>query len=519
MAIALTSTMLRGGAPAGSKARGGRWVIPVILMQALCTTAIIPISSLPGPELPALTPFFLSGILTTELATSFLLFAWFHDIRTWPLLLIASAYLFSALLLTDYLLTFPSAIVPGKAFVGGPQAAAWVFVIWTIGFAGLALAAAALQWRGATQALDPVRATAATGKAIGAAAAVALLTLLAAAFEDDLPTLMAGPFFTLLDQVLTAFGLMLLLFGTAIILLHLRGQNELFAWLAVVLVGMFCAGLLTALGGARYTIGWSAARLSWVVSGSVMFLFFVRQFVRRQHVLVDARQALEDAVAQRTADLTDAIRQRDLLLREVYHRVKNNLQVVDALIALEFPRFRDPAAREALTELRNRVFALGLVHQQFMSSEGLVTFPAAPFLRELCDHVSTSLDVAERGIRLDVDVAPIKVNLDFAIPVGLLTTTLLSNAARRAGTTAVRVSFQRGAPGEAILAVEDDGAAAAIGTSADDPAENPPDDPLGGSSGARIVQGLTRQLEGRIDVSQDDGVRVRLHLPLPDIAA
>ncbi|HET6609035.1 MAG TPA: histidine kinase dimerization/phosphoacceptor domain -containing protein [Rhodopila sp.] len=510
MAIALQSLTPPKTVPAVPATIGGRWVVPLILAQVLSTLAIIPISGLPGPELPTLTPFFLSGVLTAELATSFLLFAWFHDIRTWPLFLLATAYLYSTALLSVYLLTFPSAVLPDRVFVGGSQAAAWVFMVWTNGFAGLTLAAATLEWRGGNRRMTPEQARVATKQAFIAVVSVAVVALAIAAAGDHLPTLVTGTSYTLLNQVLSAIGLSMLMMGIVVILLHIRRSNELFSWLAVALVGMFCADLLTALGGGRYTVGWTSARISLVISASVMFMFFVRQFVRRQHALVDMRQLLEEAVAQRTADLTETIRQRDLLLREVYHRVKNNLQVVDALIAMESRRLKDAPAREALAELRNRVFALGLVHQQLMSSNDLASFSIAPFLRELCDNVAASLALAERGVRVDVDAAPIRVNLDFAIPVGLLTTELLSNTAKRGQATEVRVSFQPDAAGQAVLAVEDNGNAELA---------NDPPQPNTGSTGDRILEGLTRQLEGRMDVMRVNGTSVRIHLPLPDLAA
>ncbi len=509
MAIALQSLTPLKAVPTVVATSGGRWVIPVILAHVLCTIAIIPVAGLPGPELPALTPGFLSGILTAELATSFLLFAWFHDIRTWPSLLLASAYLYSSAQLSVYLLTFPSAVLPGRQVVGGPQAAAWAFIIWTEGFAALTLAAILLEWRDGKRRLTPEQARIATHWSVVAIALVAAVTLTLAAAADHLPKLLKGSAFTPLDQILVTIGLVMLMMGMAIILLRIPRRNELFAWLAVALAGVFCADVLNWFAGGRYTIGWTVARVALLVSASVMFMFFIRQFVRRQRALVDTREMLEEAVAQRTSDLTETIHQRDLLLREVYHRVKNNLQVVDSLINMESKRLKDPQAREALAELRNRVFALGLVHQQLMSSDDLATFSIAPFLHELCENVAASLALAARGVRVDVDAAPIRVNLDFAIPVGLLTTELLSNTAKRPQATQVRVSFQHSAAGQAVLAVEDNGDGEPPGLA---PAE------YGGTRG-RIIEGLTRQLGGRMDIMRGNGMGVRIYLPLPDSAA
>jgi transposase len=81
------------------------------------------------------------------------------------------------------------------------------------------------------------------------------------------------------------------------------------------------------------------------------------------------QQALERRVEERTRDLRKAIAQRDLLLREVHHRVKNNLQIADSLMAMESCVISDRSTRESLAELRNRVCTLGLVHQQLMAAD------------------------------------------------------------------------------------------------------------------------------------------------------
>ncbi len=127
---------------------------------------------------------------------------------------------------------------------------------------------------------------------------------------------------------------------------------------------------------------------------------------------------------------TDALGQRDLLLREVYHRVKNNLQIVDAVIhmqAEQMPRQQDRAFLEAL---RSRVYALGLVHQQLMTSADLQTFDLAPFLKELSENLLVA--GATGDIEMEVEACTLSVGLDFAVPMGLIVTELLTNSLKHA---------------------------------------------------------------------------------------
>src|SRR3546814_5159954 len=75
------------------------------------------------------------------------------------------------------------------------------------------------------------------------------------------------------------------------------------------------------------------------------------------------------------------------LRREVYHRVKNNLQIIDGMVMMQARQLQDQAAKDSLQALRSRIYALGLVHQQLMASRDLQTFDIAPFLEELSGHI------------------------------------------------------------------------------------------------------------------------------------
>jgi two-component sensor histidine kinase len=156
--------------------------------------------------------------------------------------------------------------------------------------------------------------------------------------------------------------------------------------------------------------------------------------------------------------LSQALEQRDLLLREVYHRVKNNLQVIDSIVTLQTRRLSDPEAKNALQALRGRLYALGLVHQQLMSSSNLKTFDVAPFLQELSENIMEG--IGGRNIRLSVRAIPLDVGLDFAIPLGLLVTELVTNSLKHAfpdGKGKIDVALNRLEDGTFALIVSDDG--------------------------------------------------------------
>jgi PAS domain S-box-containing protein len=222
-----------------------------------------------------------------------------------------------------------------------------------------------------------------------------------------------------------------------------------------------------------------------------------------QAELLEAKRDLENVVVERTAALT----QRNLLLREVYHRVKNNLQIVDAMLEIQALEIEDPIAKQGLLGLRSRIFALGLVHHQLMGSEDLQTFDVAPFVQELSSNILDGC--SDDNVTLTVDAHPLKVGLDFAVRLGLLVTELLTNSLKQVFPTGkgnIRVILRPDAEGKAVLIVSDDGQAQTVGGNATR---------SNADLGASIVNNLVTQLEGTMTVSNHTGTTTELRIPMP----
>lgn len=226
---------------------------------------------------------------------------------------------------------------------------------------------------------------------------------------------------------------------------------------------------------------------------------------KTQTELHQAKLDLEQVVAERT----QALGERDLLLREVYHRVKNNLQVVDGLLVLEARRLHDPVAKVALMGLRSRVFALALVHQQLMRAPDLRTLDVGGFLRELVHNL---VDGAGDGrVTLTVEAGPLEANLDFATPLGMLVTEIVSNCLKHAfplGGGRVSLSLRPGKPGWVELVVADNG----VGLPADAVVSENED------RGSAIVRKLVAQLGGQMTVQSDAGAVIEIALPHPELS-
>ena len=241
-----------------------------------------------------------------------------------------------------------------------------------------------------------------------------------------------------------------------------------------------------------------------LVSGMVGVSVDITELKTRATQLATLNADLIGALADRTA----ALQQRDLLLREVYHRVKNNLQIIDGLIVMQARQLKDADARTALLGLRNRIQALALVHHQLMHSKNLKTFDIAPFLKELAGNILEG--AAERGVRVSVRAIPLEVDLDFAIPLGLLVGELVTNSLKHAfpeGSGAITVSLERAVDGGIALVVSDDGK----GRSPDGAASGRARPGLGTS----IINGLVDQLEGEQMIANEQGTRTEIRIPAP----
>ncbi len=409
-----------------------RLVLACIAVYAAVAALLVPFASVPGPPIPGLSAFFGAGVFATELSTAFLLFVRLRDTPSWSLLVLACAYLFSSLMTIPYVLTFPGALLVGRGVIGPSlQSTAWIFIPWIAGYSSLTLAATVMEAWSPNNLIPKEWIDAAIG--IGAAttlSAVAAAVLAATVFINSMPVLIGGPHsgWTGLDGIISYTSLTMLCAGIAIILFKVRHNSEIFLWLGLALTAMVFGNILSTSSGGRYTLGWSVSRLSWVASGCVLFLYFIGQFVRNQRLLRHANEELERRVGERTADLTEMVSQRDLLLREVHHRVRNNVQVVSSLIHFQASHAHTPETREALRRLYQRVFALGIVHQQMMRSGSLADFDIERFLKELCAGLANGSNARQRGIRLMVEAEPLRVDLDLAGAIAMLVAELVMNA-------------------------------------------------------------------------------------------
>jgi PAS domain S-box-containing protein len=227
--------------------------------------------------------------------------------------------------------------------------------------------------------------------------------------------------------------------------------------------------------------------------------------VTEQRLARDALGRLNVELEGRVRERTAIAREREVLLREVHHRVKNDLQLISSVLSMQGRRLADPASVAALAECQSRVQTIALIHEYMYQSDNLARLPLSRNIRGLAANLLRAVGPPDRAISLELSVEEdLTLRVDRAIPCGLILNELMTNAlkhafpADRAGK--VHITLRREGESSLLLGVADDG----IGLpDAHDDTEN-------GSLGWRLVHAFAEQLGATVRVLREHGTNVEV---------
>jgi two-component sensor histidine kinase len=219
------------------------------------------------------------------------------------------------------------------------------------------------------------------------------------------------------------------------------------------------------------------------------------------------------ALAQHEAQLRRALEHQDLLMQEIHHRVKNNLQIIASLLNLQITRIRSPAARAEFQAVRDRVRALATLHRHLYARGDVHSLNMRAFLAELCGQLLQAMGEPADGqngrIRLEIDAPELQISSDQAVPIALIVTEAVGNAAKyafphgRAGHIRVQLTATEE---EILLEIADDG----IGLVEPVPGSGTEHDGIG----LQLIRGFARQLGATVELTGEGGTRCALRIPL-----
>ncbi len=215
--------------------------------------------------------------------------------------------------------------------------------------------------------------------------------------------------------------------------------------------------------------------------------------------------AMAGTIVTRDASLMDSLAEKDALMREIHHRVKNNLQIITSLLNMQQRALSDPAAKAAMNDTRQRITALAQIYRALYQGPDLKRVDLRPFLEELTAQLLANDMSTSPLVRTEVHADPLVIDPDRLAPIALFAVEAITNAQKHAfgpNGGKLEVGFHvRGE--EAELSISDDGPGVAEG--------------LGGGVGRTLMTAFARQLRGKVsfETHEPRGLTVRLVFPTP----
>lgn len=221
----------------------------------------------------------------------------------------------------------------------------------------------------------------------------------------------------------------------------------------------------------------------------------------------------QDKINRQNIDLQELVKEKELLMKEMHHRVKNNLQLIQNLLESQSSAL-DATSLQAIQNSRGRLYAMTLIHQKLYMSENVTLINLSSYLMDLVNYVIDSFGGAE-GIRFELSVNNVTLLVNQAIPVAIIVNEAITNALKyafpdqRAGTISLRLT--ENSEGRIHLLISDDGIGLPDGLAPDRKT----------SMGLRLIKGLCRELKGKLDIRGSGGTGIsvvftRMPFELPD---
>ncbi len=224
---------------------------------------------------------------------------------------------------------------------------------------------------------------------------------------------------------------------------------------------------------------------------------------RRQHLRFYEAQAAAAEV------LRQSLHEKEMLLKEIHHRVKNNLQIISSLLRLQAGQIDHATTQTVLQDMQNRVRSMALIHEHLYLSKDIASVDLSTYIQSLCQQLFRALVISPGTIQLHLDLASVRLDIDRAIPCGLLVNELVSNALEHA--------FPLGRHGELWIELHAlaDGARGRLRVT-----DNGVGLPSGfvpehlTSLGVKLATDLARQLGGRLEMGSGPGARFEVEFSL-----
>jgi two-component sensor histidine kinase len=248
--------------------------------------------------------------------------------------------------------------------------------------------------------------------------------------------------------------------------------------------------------------------------GSAMLLLLLgigyNRYRLKQHTNLQLQTKQAEINAQNLV-LENLVIEKDWLLKEVHHRVKNNLQIVMSLLSTQSAYLENTAALDAIAESRNRVQAISLIHQKLYSSNNVASIDLSAYISDLVNYLQDCLDTSARNIRFELLIEPVRIDIAQAVPLGLIMNEAITNAIKYAFDEdggEIIVALQMIGSENLLLTISDNGK----GLSENFDIKNAT------SLGMEMMKALSKQLGGEFKIKNSKGVTIMIEFQFEKVA-
>ncbi|MGL4598274.1 MAG: histidine kinase dimerization/phosphoacceptor domain -containing protein [Bacteroidia bacterium] len=237
----------------------------------------------------------------------------------------------------------------------------------------------------------------------------------------------------------------------------------------------------------------------------IAFLLYNRQKLSLEKLNAQQKTlSLEKAKSEsEKALIAQSLQNKENLVREIHHRVKNNLQIISSLLDIQSNSISDEKSKLALTESRNRIMSISIMHQQLYQHENMTTIEFRKFTQDLSFQINSLHKLLGRQVEIDIQIPETSLHIDTAVPLGLIMNELLTNSFKYAfvdDRLQIKISLEKIAPVEFVLHYKDSGPGL--------PSDHKPNKAR--SLGLILIFKLSRQLDGETTYAYDQGATFQI---------
>lgn len=210
-------------------------------------------------------------------------------------------------------------------------------------------------------------------------------------------------------------------------------------------------------------------------------------------------------LSEKNTQIANSLEEKELLLKEIHHRVKNNLQIISGLLHWQSQQSEDESLKKTVKEGKNRLKSMAMIHQRLYQEDSLKSIDIQDYINELLHELIASYGLSLDKLNIHTDIAPLHLDVDTMVPLGLILTELISNAIKHAFPTQfgeIRIAVKKDADKLEVV-ISDNG----IGIEETSPHQAPEQSK---HFGLRLVEMLSQKLDAQLNIYKNEGTTISL---------